>query len=316
MNNSMHCMEVIQTHRSVPTHQLRALCAASLMVWAGVAAAQEPVRIGYISDLSSVYSDVEGKGGAVALQMAIDDFGGKVLGRPIELLVADHQNKADVAASKAREWFDQRDLQMLVGGTTTSAALAMARVADEKKRVVIVNGSGAAALTNEQCSPYTIHYAYDLVALARGTGNAVVEQGGKSWFFLTADYSFGHELQKNTSQVVAQRNGVVNGSAKHPLNASDFSSFVMQAKDSKAQILAFANAGGDFINVLRFRADASYENGGYGGIQLGHPQPWTEADAGLDVYRQLVLGSEPGEPRICRSLPEKFQEDADLLACR
>ena len=233
-----------------------AVACAVLTAWLAPAVqAQDAVRIGYISDLSGVYLDVEGKGGAVALQMAIDDYGGKVLGRPVELLVADHQNKADMAASKAREWFDLRDMQMLVSGATTGPALAMAKVAEEKKRVLIENAAGAAALTNEQCSPYTIHYAYDMIALAKGTGNAVVDSGGKTWFFLTADYAFGHELQRNTTKVVEAKGGKVLGSVNHPLNASDFSSFIMQAQGSKAQILAFADAGGDFNNAVKAARD-------------------------------------------------------------
>ncbi|CAN7483487.1 ABC transporter substrate-binding protein [Pseudorhodoferax sp. LjRoot39] len=217
----------------------------------GAAQAQDKVRIGFITDMSSLYADVDGKGGAVAIQMAIDDFGGKVNGMPIELLSADHQNKADIAASKAREWIDTQGLSMLVGGTTSSAGLAMAKVAQEKKRVYIVNGAGSSALTNEQCSPYTVHYAYDTVALAKGTGGAVVGQGGKSWYFLTADYAFGAALEADTAKVVQSKGGTVAGSVKHPLNASDFSSFLLQAQNSKAQILGLANAGGDFISAVK-----------------------------------------------------------------
>jgi len=225
--------------------------ACGLALAAGAAQAQDKVRIGFVTDMSSLYSDVEGKGGALAIQMAIDDFGGKVLGMPIELLTADHQNKADIAASKAREWIDTQNLTMLFGGTTSSTGLAMAKVAQEKKRVFMVNGAGTSALTNEQCSPYTVHYAYDTVALAKGTGGAVVDQGGKSWFFLTADYAFGTALEADTSKVVKEKGGTVVGSVKHPLNTSDFSSFLVQAQNSKAQILGLANAGGDTINAIK-----------------------------------------------------------------
>ncbi|RCW75621.1 ABC transporter substrate-binding protein [Pseudorhodoferax soli] len=229
---------------------LSALMFAALLA-TGAAHAQDKVRIGFITDMSSLYADVDGKGGATAIQMAIDDFGGKVNGLPIELLSADHQNKADIAASKAREWIDTQNLSMLVGGTTSSAGLAMAKVAQEKKRVYIVNGAGSSALTNEQCSPYTVHYAYDTVALAKGTGSAVVGQGGKSWYFLTADYAFGAALEADTAKVVQSKGGTVAGSVKHPLNASDFSSFLLQAQNSKAQILGLANAGGDFISAVK-----------------------------------------------------------------
>ncbi|KQP22519.1 ABC transporter substrate-binding protein [Pseudorhodoferax sp. Leaf267] len=230
--------------------RLSALTIAAFLA-AGAAQAQDKVRIGFITDMSSLYADVDGKGGATAIQMAIDDFGGKVNGMPIELLSADHQNKADIAASKAREWIDTQNLSMLVGGTSSGAALAMAKVAQEKKRVYMVNGAGSSALTNEQCSPYTVHYAYDTVALAKGTGGAVVAQGGKSWYFLTADYAFGAALEADTTRVVQGKGGTVAGSVKHPLNASDFSSFLLQAQNSKAQILGLANAGGDFISAVK-----------------------------------------------------------------
>ena len=221
----------------------------------GAAAAQaqatDKVKIGFITDMSSLYADVEGKNGALAIQMAIDDFGGKVNGMPIELLTADHQNKADIAASKAREWIDTQGLTMLFGGTSSGTGLAMAKVAQEKKRVFMVNGAGSSALTNEQCTPYTVHYAYDTVALAKGTGSAVIARGDKNWFFLTADYAFGHALEADASKVVKEKGGTVVGAVRTPLNTSDFSSFLLQAQNSKAQVLALANAGGDTINSIK-----------------------------------------------------------------
>ncbi len=213
--------------------------------------AQEKVKIGFITDMSGLYADVEGKNGALAIQMAIDDFGGKVNGMPIELLSADHQNKPDIAAAKAREWIDTQGLTMVFGGTQSGTALAMAKVAEEKKRVFIVNGAGSSALTNEQCSPYTVHYAYDTVALAKGTGGALISRGDKSWFFLTADYAFGHALEADATRVVKAAGGTVAGAVRTPLNTSDFSSFLLQAQSSKAQVLALANAGGDFINSVK-----------------------------------------------------------------
>ena len=213
--------------------------------------AQEKVKIGFVTDMSSLYADVEGKNGGLAIQMAIDDFGGKVLGQPIELLTADHQNKADIAASKAREWIDTAGVTMVFGGTNSGTALATAKVALEKKRVYFNNGAGSSALTNEQCSPYTVHYAYDTVALAKGTGGALIARGDKSWFFLTADYAFGHALEADASRVVKASGGTVVGAVRTPLNTSDFSSFLLQAQNSKAQVLALANAGGDFINSVK-----------------------------------------------------------------
>lgn len=230
-----------------------AFCALGLLGSAAHAQFKEPdvVKIGFIIDMSSLYADVEGRHGATAIQMAIDDFGGKVLGKPIELLTADHQNKADIAASKAREWIDQQNISLVFGGTNSATALAMAQVATEKKRVFVDNGAGTSVLTNEQCSPYIVHYAFDTVALAKGTGKAVVENGGKTWFFLTADYAFGHALEADTTKIVEANGGKVLGAVKTPLNASDFSSFMLQAQNSKAQILGLANAGGDTVNSIK-----------------------------------------------------------------
>jgi branched-chain amino acid transport system substrate-binding protein len=231
-----------------------AVSAAVAMGFSASASAQisgDVVKIGFITDISGLYSDIDGQGGAEAIKMAIADFGGSVNGKKIEFISADHQNKADIAASKAREWFDQQGVDLLIGGTNSGTALAMSKVAAEKKRPFISIGAGTARLTNEECTPYTIHYAYDTVALAKGTGSAVVKQGGKTWFFLTADYAFGHSLESDTTNVVKASGGTVLGSVRHPLSASDFSSFLLQAQSSKAQILGLANAGGDTINAIK-----------------------------------------------------------------
>ncbi|WP_395139255.1 ABC transporter substrate-binding protein [Schlegelella aquatica] len=209
------------------------------------------IRIGFITDMSGLYADIDGPAGAEAIRMAIADAGGQIEGKKIELLVADHQNKADVAAAKAREWFDQQGMDVLIGGTNSATSLAMAKVAQEKKKPFIAIGAATSALTNEQCSPYTIHYAYDTVALAKGTGKAVVKAGGKTWYFLQADYAFGQALYNDTANVVKAAGGNVVGVVKHPLSASDFSSFLLQAQASKAQILGLANAGGDTINTIK-----------------------------------------------------------------
>ncbi|AKQ56633.1 ABC transporter substrate-binding protein [Bordetella hinzii] len=209
------------------------------------------IRIGFITDMSGVYSDIDGKAGVEAIRMAIEDAGGNINGKKIELLSADHQNKADVASARAREWFDQQKVDVLIGGTNSATSLAMAQVAAEKKKPFIAIGAGASDLTNAQCSPYTVHYAYDTVALARGTGSAVVKDGGKTWFFLTADYAFGHALERDTANVVKASGGEVKGQVRAPLGASDFSSFLLQAQSSKAQILGLANAGGDTINSIK-----------------------------------------------------------------
>ena len=242
---------------SMPRRFSRAVLAGAIagaLLHAGAARAQisdDVIRIGFITDRSGVYSGPDGPGGAEAIKMAIEEMGGEINGKKIELLTADHQNKADIASAKAREWFDQRGLDMLIGGTNSSTALAMSKVAADKKKPIIVVGAGAPALTNEQCTPYTLNYAYDTVAQARGTGAAVVKAGGKSWYILTADYAFGHALQADTTKVVEAGGGKVVGSVKHPLSTSDFSSFLLQAQASKAEILAPANAGADATNAIK-----------------------------------------------------------------
>ena len=227
------------------------IAAAGFGATASAQISGDVVKIGFITDVSGLYSDIDGQGGAEAIRMAVADFGGTVNGKKIEVVTADHQNKADIAASKAREWFDREGVDVLIGGTNSGTNLAMAKVASEKKKPFISIGAGTARLTNEECSPYTVHYAYDTVALAKGTGGAVTKQGGKSWYFLTADYAFGASLESDTSTVVKATGGTVLGAVKHPLSASDFSSFLLQAQASKAQILGLANAGGDTINAIK-----------------------------------------------------------------
>ena len=227
------------------------IAAAGFSTGAAAQVSGDVVKIGFITDISGLYSDIDGQGGAEAIKMAVADFGGTVLGKKIEVVSADHQNKADIAASKAREWFDREGVDVLIGGTNSGTGLAMAKVASEKKKPYISIGAGTARLTNEECSPYTVHYAYDTVALAKGTGGAVTKQGGKSWYFLTADYAFGASLEGDTTAVVKASGGTVLGAVKHPLSASDFSSFLLQAQASKAQILGLANAGGDTINAIK-----------------------------------------------------------------
>ena len=230
---------------------LAVACALGLPQSAEAQISGDVIKIGMITDMSGVYTDIDGQGGAEAVKMAIADAGVVVPGKRVEFVSADHQNKADVAASKAREWFDQQGVDMLIGGTNSGTSLAMAKVAADKKRVFISIGAGTSRLTNEECTPYTVHYAYDTVALARVTGSAIVKQGGKNWYFLTADYAFGQSLEKDTSDVIKANGGKVLGGVKHPLGASDFSSFLLQAQASNGQILGLANAGGDAINSIK-----------------------------------------------------------------
>jgi branched-chain amino acid transport system substrate-binding protein len=230
---------------------------ALLSLCVGVASAQQGkvsdgvVKIGVLTDMSGLYSDLGGKGSAIAAQMAVDDFGGKVLGAPIQVISADHQNKADIGAGKAREWYEAEKVDMITDLLNSGVGIATAKVAEQKKKIAINVGAASTRLTNEDCNPYSVHYAYDTWALANGTGKAIVKQGGDSWFFLTADYAFGHSLEKDTADVVKASGGKVLGQVRHPLNASDFSSFLLQAQSSKAKIVGLANAGGDTINSIK-----------------------------------------------------------------
>jgi branched-chain amino acid transport system substrate-binding protein len=209
------------------------------------------VKIGVLTDLSGVYSAGSGRGSVRAAEMAIQDFGGKVLGKPIELVYADHLNKADIGASKAREWFDLGKVDMILDLVNSSVAVAVQKLAAEKKRITITTSGGTVVLTQKECSPYGISYAYDTYALATAAGNAIVKDGAKNWYFLTADYNFGHTLESDVRNVVEKLGGKVLGSVKHPLNASDFSSMMMTIQAAKPDVLVMANAGGDFANALR-----------------------------------------------------------------
>ena len=220
------------------------------------------VKVGLILDMSSLYADITGEGSVAAARMAIEDFGGKVLGKPIEVVYADHQNKADIAANKAREWFDKDKVDAILDVAASATSLAVIEVAKQKNKIAVFSGPGSTRITNESCSPTTVHYAYDTFALANGTGKAVVKQGGDTWFFLTADYAFGHSLEKDTTDVLKAEGGKVLGTARHPLNASDMSSFVLQAQGSGAKIIGLANAGGDFISAIKTSAEFGVSKSG------------------------------------------------------
>src|SRR6266478_3632772 len=228
--------------------------AAALATAAGsraALAAADQVVIGDIDDMSGVYADVLGAGGVEALNMAIADFGGTVLGKKIVTLTADHQNKPDIGASKFREWADQNGLNVLLDGSNTGVSIAMSKVAAAKKLPLFVIGAGGASLTNEDCTAYTVHYVYDTTSLANGTATAIVNAGGKTWFYLTADYAFGTQLQNAASKVVEAHGGKNLGAVRVPLGVADFSSFLLQAQASGAQVLGLANAGTDFSNSLK-----------------------------------------------------------------
>ncbi|MEX8493629.1 ABC transporter substrate-binding protein [Sphaerotilus sp.] len=229
---------------------LATIGAASAQVSDGV------VKIGVLTDLSGTYSDVAGKGTVIATQMAIDDFNAKE--KPsfkIEMVSADHQNKGDIAANKAREWFEQGKVDVVSELVTTSVALAVQKIAKEKNRIALVSGAASTRVTNEDCNDVTVHWTYDTYAVANGTAKAVTKAGGKKWFFLTADYAFGHSLEKDATDVVKANGGEVVGSVRHPFPGSDFSSFLLKAQSSGAQIIGLANAGGDTINSIKQAAE-------------------------------------------------------------
>jgi branched-chain amino acid transport system substrate-binding protein len=218
-------------------------------------AADNKVVIGDIDDMSGPYADIIGTAGIEAIKMAIADFGGTVLGQPITILTFDHQNKPDLGAQKVREWADTDGMTMLLGGSNTGVSLAMSPAAKEKKIPFFAIGAAGASLTGKDCTPYTIHYGYDTTALANGTAKTILEQGGKSWFFLTADYAFGTQLENGAAKVVKENGGTVIGDVRVPLGTSDFASYLLQAQGSGAQVLALANAGADTSNSLKAAAE-------------------------------------------------------------
>ncbi len=241
---------------------LSALICAALIVHVGTTAGAATkvsdgvVKIGVLTDMSGAYSDLAGPGSLVAVQMAVADFIARE--KPdfkIEVISADHQNKGDIAAIKAREWIDTEKVDMIVDLVTTSTALAVMKVAKEKNRITIVSGAASTLITNEQCTDTNVHWTYDTYALAAGTGKAVVKQGGKTWFFLTADYAFGKSLEKDTTDVVLEEGGKVLGHVLHPFPTQDFSSFLLQAQASGAQVIGLANAGNDTINAIKQAAE-------------------------------------------------------------
>jgi branched-chain amino acid transport system substrate-binding protein len=255
------------------------------------------VVIGVLTDMSGLYSDLTGPGSVVAAQMAVDDFGGSVAGMPIEVISADHQNKPDVGSNIAREWYDTKGVDVVVDVPTSSVALAISPLTADKNKVFLVSGAAASDLTGSKCTPNTIHWTYDTWALANATGREVVKNGGDTWYFLTADYAFGHALKRDVSAVVEASGGKVLGEIKHPLNTPDFSSFLLQAQGSKAKIVGLANAGGDTINSIKQAAE-------FGIVSKG------QSLAGLLVFIADVhaLGLETAKGLI---LSESFYWDRD-----
>ena len=265
-----------------------ALVALALSSAAEAQISDDIVKLGVLNDMSSLYSDATGKGSLVAAQMAVQDFGGKVLGKPIEVVVADHQNKPDVASSLARKWFDVDKVDMIANLINSSIALGVSQLAKEKDRIAIINGSGSSRLTNDACTPNSIHYAYDTYALAKGTGAAMLKAGEKSWYFLTADYAFGHALEADTSAIVKSLGGEVVGSTRYPPETFDQSSFLLKAQASKAKVVALAGSGTVLVNAVKSAQEFGIRKGGQ---ELAGLLVWITdiKSMGLDLAQGLVL---------------------------
>jgi len=230
-------------------------CALVLSATSALAESKPPLKLGGILDMSSLYADITGSGSETAAKMAVEDFGGEVLGRKVEVVVADHLNKADLAANIARDMLDNQGVEMIFDVAASATALAAGEIAKARGKIIMFNGPGSIRLSNEACGPYTVHYVFDTFAQANVTGLAAVKAGLDTWFFLTADYAFGQDLEKDTTNVVVKSGGKVLGSVRHPLNTSDFSSFLLQAQASKAKVIGLANAGGDTINAIKQAAE-------------------------------------------------------------
>lgn len=228
----------------------------------GVRADEGPVKIGVLTDMSSLYSDIGGKGSVAAAQMAIDDFGGQALGKPIQLVFADHQNKPDIGSGIARRWYSNEGVDFITDVPTSSVALAVEDVSRDLHKIVAFTGAGSSDITGRNCSPYAAHWVYDTYALAHGTGLAILKEGGKTWYFITADYAFGHALERDTAAVVTANGGTVLGQSLAPLDTADFSSYLLAAQSSKAQIIGLANAGNDTTNSIKQAAEFGIVTGG------------------------------------------------------
>ena len=237
-----------------------AFCALATHAQAQIS--DDVVKIGVLTDMSSLYSDATGKGSVLAVQMAVQDFGGKVKGKAIEIVSADHQNKPDTGSAIARKWYDEEKVDAIVDVPTSSIALAVAGISRDKNKTFLVSGGGTSDLTGAQCSPNTIHWTYDTYALSRVAGRAMVERGDSDWFFLTSDYAFGHALERDATAVVKEAGGKIVGGVRHPLNTPDFSSFLLQAQQSKAKVVALANAGGDASNAIKQASEFGIQKGG------------------------------------------------------
>src|ERR1700760_3316022 len=260
-------------------------------IWSSSANAEfsgNKIVIGVMGDQSGVVSDVGGPGSIVAARMAVEDAGGAIDGVPVEILTADHRNKPDVAVNLAREWFDREGVDVIADLPHTGAVLALMTLATEKKRTLLISGAASVEITGAKCSPYVTHWTDDTYSLARGTAAALTGQGLKSWYFLTADYAFGHDLERDASQVVGDHGGKVLGSAKHPLNTADFASLLLRAQDAKAQVVALASAGADTVNAIKQARQFAIGEGGQHLAAL-HAFVTDVNSLGLDVAQGLII---------------------------
>lgn len=248
----------------------------------------EPVRIGVLTDMSGTFSDISGPGAVLAVRMAVEDFGGSVLGRPVEMLSGDHQNKPDIGAATARRWFDQDGVVSIHDLMNSAVALAVMDLAVSHKRVAIVNGASTSVITNEKCTRNSVHYTWDTYALAKSTAASVVKSGGESWYFLTVDFAYGHGLARDTGKFVTESGGKVLGEARHPLNAQDFSSFLLQAQASGAKVVGLANGGADTINAIKGANEFGLTRQGQRLVGLGYNLNDTAA-LGLEVAQGLLF---------------------------
>jgi len=237
-----------------------ALSSAAMALAGGIS--DEVVKIGVLTDMSGQFSHESGEGAVTAVKMAVEDFGGTVLGKPIEVVSADHQNKPEIASAIARKWYDVEKVDMIANLINSSVALGVSQIAKDKERIAIINGSGSSRLTNDACTPNSVHYAYDTYSLARGTGAALMKSGGTSWYFLTADYAFGHALEADTSAVVKALGGQVLGSTRYPPDALDQSSFLLKAQSSQAKVVALAGSGTVFVNAVKSAHEFGIDAGG------------------------------------------------------
>lgn len=274
------------------------------------------VKLGVLTDMSSLYADATGKGSVAAVEMAVADYGGKVAGAPIEVISADHQNKPDVGVAIARNWYDNEKVDAIMDVPTSSVALPVSALTREKNRININSGGGSSDLTGVACSPNTVHWTYDTYALSNVAGKAMVKRGDDTWFFVTADYAFGQALERDAANVVKANGGKVLGDVRHPLNTSDFSSYLLQAQASKAKVVALANAGGDTTNALKQASEFGLTQGGREddrAVAGDHRHPFArhQGNPGTDRHGRVLLGHGRSDARLLQALLCQGRPHAD-----